>query len=71
MWSIGVIAYCLLAAYPPFNATNDAQLFRKIQLCDFEFHEDTWSDISQDAKNFILGLLQPMKNRRMKPLEAL
>lgn len=30
MWSIGVIAYCLLSGYPPFNADNDAQLYRKI-----------------------------------------
>jgi len=23
MWSIGVITYCLLSGYPPFNAEND------------------------------------------------
>ena len=27
MWSIGVIAYVLLAGYPPFNADTEAQLF--------------------------------------------
>lgn len=30
MWSIGVITYCLLGGYPPFNGKNDAELFRKI-----------------------------------------
>lgn len=39
MWSIGVIAYCLLCAYPPFNSDNDAKLFRQIKLADFEFHD--------------------------------
>jgi calcium-dependent protein kinase len=24
MWSIGVITYCLLVGYPPFNAESDA-----------------------------------------------
>ena len=23
MWSIGVITYCILCGYPPFNADND------------------------------------------------
>jgi serine/threonine protein kinase len=59
MWSIGVITYCLLCGYPPFNSDNDAKLFRKIKLCDFEFHEDFWSDISEDAKRFIRSLIDP------------
>jgi len=49
MWSIGVITYSLLVGYPPFNALNDAQLFRKIKLCDFEFHEQHWSHISKES----------------------
>lgn len=24
MWSIGVITYCIIAGYPPFNAETDA-----------------------------------------------
>lgn len=24
MWSIGVITYCMIAGYPPFNGDNDA-----------------------------------------------
>lgn len=39
MWSIGVITYCMLGGYPPFNADTDAKLFRKIKLCDYEFHD--------------------------------
>ena len=71
MWSIGVITYSLLAAYPPFNAETDSQLFRKIKLCDYEFHKDTWSDISDDAKRFISQCLQQRPSYRVKPLDAL
>jgi calcium/calmodulin-dependent protein kinase I len=71
MWSIGVITYCLLASYPPFNADTDVKLYRKIQLCDYEFHPDVWDSISSDAKKFVMGLLQPVPELRLKPLDAL
>jgi calcium-dependent protein kinase len=54
MWSLGVITYCLLCGYPPFNGDNDAQLYKKIKTCDYEFHDTFWSDISDEAKNFIV-----------------
>eukprot|EP00347_Sterkiella_histriomuscorum_P013565 403364229 len=71
MWAIGVIAYSLLAAYPPFNADSHAQLFRKIKVCDYEFHKETWSDISDDAKKFISQCLQQKSSYRLKPQEGL
>lgn len=42
LWSIGVITYCLLCGYPPFNGKTDAQLFYKIKTCDYQFDEDYW-----------------------------
>jgi calcium-dependent protein kinase len=71
MWSIGVITYCLLCGYPPFNADTDQLLFRKIKLCDYEFHNPEWSEISDEAKQFIQGLLQPNPQLRMTPEQAL
>ena len=32
MWSIGVITYILLIGYPPFNASNIAEIYDKIKL---------------------------------------
>lgn len=71
MWSIGVITYCLLAGYPPFNGNTDAQLYRKIKLCDYEFHEEEWSNISDEAKSFVSSLIEPNREKRMKPGQAL
>lgn len=37
MWSIGVIAFVLLAGEPPFWGRNAAELFKKIKTCDYDF----------------------------------
>ena len=71
MWSIGVITYCLLCGYPPFNAETDLQLFRKIKSCDYEFYDPEWSTVSLNAKDFINQLLQPNPKKRMTPEQAL
>ena len=71
MWSLGVITYCLLCGYPPFNADNDQQLFRKIKTCDYEFYMPEWGSVSDEAKNFIEGLLKLDPKNRMTPEMAL
>ena len=53
MWSIGVISFVMLCGYPPFNANNEQLLFRKIKCCDYDFNDDYWKDISNEAKDFI------------------
>jgi len=71
LWSIGVITYVLIAGYPPFNSDNDAKLFRQIELCDYEFHDDVWNSISSDCIKFIQKLLQPNLKHRIGIDEAL
>lgn len=71
VWSIGVIAYCLLAGYPPFNADTEKKLFDKIISCDFMFHPEDWKNIDPLAKEFIYGALDPVSKNRMTPVEAL
>ena len=76
MWSIGVIAYILLAGYPPFYANpdepdTDETLFKKILTGDFKFHESSWSHISPEARDFIRCLLCPDPFQRPTCEEAL
>lgn len=35
MWAIGVITYFILAGHPPFNASSQNKLFRKILKGEF------------------------------------
>lgn len=71
MWSIGVIMYILLAGYPPFNGKNQKELFRLIRKGKYEFHEQFWGDISDDAKDLVSKLLTVDPNSRYTPQQAL
>jgi len=71
LWAIGVIAYILLSATPPFNGKNEIEVFNKIRCCDYDFPEKQWSYISEHAKDFIGKLLHPIAAKRMSAEQAL
>lgn len=57
MWSVGVILYILLGGYPPFIESTQRDLFRKIRKGEYEFHEEYWGTVSEEAKELISSLL--------------
>ncbi len=59
MWSMGVITYTLLCGYSPFRSENLQDLIDECSNAQVIFHERYWKDVSDDAKDFILGMLQP------------
>ena len=61
---MGVIVYILLGGYPPFIEQNQRDLFRKIRKGDYEFHEEYWGQVSQDAKDMISALLTVNPDKR-------
>lgn len=71
MWSLGVITYTLLCGYSPFRSENLNDLVDECRNGRIIFHERYWRDVSQDAKDFILKLLQPDPHRRATSAEAL
>ena len=71
MWSLGVIVYILLGGYPPFIESNQRELFRKIRRGQFEFHEESWSQVSDDAKNLIRQLLTVDAKKRYDAKKAM
>jgi calcium/calmodulin-dependent protein kinase I len=71
MWSLGVIVYILLGGYPPFIEQNQRELFRKIRKGQYEFHEEYWGQVSEDAKGLIKALLTVDPDKRYDGDKAL
>mmetsp|Transcript_4643 Transcript_4643/g.11518 ORF Transcript_4643/g.11518 Transcript_4643/m.11518 type:complete len:644 (-) Transcript_4643:106-2037(-) len=71
LWSIGVIAYILLCGYPPFYSSDLAELFEQIMEADYEFFDEYWGKVSNDAKDFISKLLVVDPKKRMTSQAAL
>jgi len=71
MWSLGVIAYILLAGRPPFSGSNDANTLKRIKQGRFHFSSDRWSHISDQAKDFVSKLLEVNVAKRLDAESAL
>lgn len=71
MWSMGVITYTLLCGYSPFRSENLQDLIDECNSANVVFHERYWKDVSNDAKDFIMGLLNPNPDKRWDSKAAL
>jgi serine/threonine protein kinase len=71
MWSVGVIIYVLLVGYPPFMEDKQQDLFRKIRCGEYEFFEEDWIEVSEEAKDLIKNLLLTDPAQRLTAAEAL
>ncbi|KAF3055946.1 Calcium/calmodulin-dependent protein kinase [Daldinia childiae] len=71
MWSLGVITYTLLCGYSPFRSENLQDLIDECSNGKVVFHERYWRDVSDDAKDFIMRLLQPDPEDRWSSKQAL
>ncbi|XP_075631076.1 myosin light chain kinase, smooth muscle [Balearica regulorum gibbericeps] len=71
MWSVGVICYILLSGESPFQGDNDMETLSNITAARWDFEEETFSEISQQAKEFISQLLQKDPRCRLSSTGAL
>jgi len=71
LWSVGVIAYILLCGYPPFNGKDNEATHRSVLRGKYYFPAEDWSNISRDAMDFIVRLLQMNPKKRMTIEQAL
>jgi calcium-dependent protein kinase len=77
VWSVGVLTYQLLSGKMPFNdiqnPTNPSLnvIFRMIFTHDPTYDKGVWTDISEDAKDFISKCLNKDYTQRPSAIEAL
>ncbi|KAM9458378.1 uncharacterized protein mylk4a isoform 4-T4 [Salvelinus alpinus] len=71
MWSLGVITYMLLSGLCPFLGDDDNETLNNILACQWNFEEAEFTDISEEAKDFISKLLIINKSWRIGASEAL
>ncbi|KAJ6665436.1 hypothetical protein lerEdw1_003276, partial [Lerista edwardsae] len=64
MWSIGVICYILVSGLSPFMGDNDNETLANVTSATWDFDDEAFDEISDDAKDFISNLLKKdMKDR--------
>ena len=65
LWSIGILAYALLSAKPPFHGKNENETYTAIKKGEYTFPSCDWDGISEEAKDFIRHLL--VMDARQRP----
>jgi len=71
MWAVGIVAYILLAGYPPFNGSTDAEVHDSVRRGELVFERNVWSNLSREARDFVRRLLCRDSSEIMSADEAL
>ena len=71
IWACGVIFYILLCGYPPFNGETDDEIYEAILSGKFQFPEEDWDQVSQEAKDLIKKMLTKDPKKRISALDSM
>ncbi|XP_060573843.1 serine/threonine-protein kinase 33-like isoform X2 [Ruditapes philippinarum] len=72
VWALGVIVYTLFCGYFPFRSRNDDDsLYDIIKKGDIDFTDETWNEVSDEAKECIKKMLNTDPAHRLTASEVL
>jgi len=71
LWQLGIFAYALLSGKQAFKDKNIFLLNAKIRKGEFDFPDSEWKSVSQEAKDFIKGLINIDPTKRFTSKQAL
>ncbi|XP_042873219.1 serine/threonine-protein kinase 10-like isoform X2 [Penaeus japonicus] len=70
MWSVGVISYVLLSGLSPFMGHNYVETMTNVTHNKYDFSDEAFTRVSDDAKDFIEKLLVLDKSLRLTPAQC-
>ena len=68
---MGVILFILLTGCPPFNGDDDKAIIKKVRMGYYDRDLLTNNNVSEDAVDFIQGLLNYDPESRLTALQAM
>ncbi|CAG2177625.1 unnamed protein product, partial [Oppiella nova] len=71
MWAVGVICYILLSGLSPFMGDSDLETMANVTKAEFDFDDESFDPISDEAKDFISHLLVKDRDQRMTAKQCL
>jgi myosin-light-chain kinase len=71
MWAVGVICYVLLSGLSPFMGESDLETLANVTRAEFDFDDESFDIISEEAKDFISKLLVKNRDQRMTARQCL
>jgi len=71
LWSIGVMAYMLVSSSKPFHEKRRSRMIVKIKSGDYDFNAHSWSQLSQESKDFVKALIVVDPDERLNGVDAL